>query len=78
LICSKRATADAGGRACHGREHPTEEHLLPLLVAYGATSPQDSMTVLDGGMDGVLSMDSFCLKPACRCNKLPGAVSSSL
>jgi 4,5-DOPA dioxygenase extradiol len=39
------------------RAHPTDEHYLPLLVAAGAAQPTDTLTVLDGGMDGVLSMD---------------------
>lgn len=41
------------------RAHPTEEHFLPLLVAIGAAHETESGDVLDGGMDGVLSMDSF-------------------
>ena len=42
------------------RAHPTEEHYLPLLVAAGAATDADSVTVLEGGMtDHVLSMDSF-------------------
>lgn len=48
-------------RAPHAaRAHPTEEHLLPLLVALGASHPDDPRRHLDGGMTyGVLSMDSF-------------------
>jgi 4,5-DOPA dioxygenase extradiol len=42
------------------RAHPTEEHILPLLVAYGASDASDTFRAIDGGMDhGVLSMDSF-------------------
>lgn len=42
------------------RAHPTEEHFLPLLVAFGASHTQDEFAKLDGGMTyGVLSMDSF-------------------
>jgi 4,5-DOPA dioxygenase extradiol len=41
------------------RAHPTEEHLLPLFVAYGASNDDDSMTLLDGGLDRALSMDSY-------------------
>ncbi len=42
------------------RAHPSEEHFLPLLVAMGATSENDEVTVLDGGIDnGALSMESY-------------------
>jgi 4,5-DOPA dioxygenase extradiol len=42
------------------RAHPTEEHLLPLLVAFGASDASDSFLAIDGGIDhGALSMDSF-------------------
>ena len=42
------------------RAHPTEEHYLPLLVALGASSLDDSRIRIPGGMTyGVLSMDSF-------------------
>ena len=42
------------------RAHPTEEHYLPLLVALGASRPEDTSRFLEGGMTyGVLSMDSY-------------------
>ena len=42
------------------RAHPTEEHYLPLLVALGASAPDESRRLLVGGMTyGTLSMDSF-------------------
>jgi 4,5-DOPA dioxygenase extradiol len=48
-------------RAPHAaRAHPTEEHYLPLLVAFGASHAAESATLIEGGMTyGVLSMDSF-------------------
>ena len=48
-------------RAPHAeRAHPTEEHLLPLLVAAGAARDDDAPAWIDGGMSyGTLSMDSF-------------------
>src|SRR6202142_965914 len=42
------------------RAHPTDEHFLPLLVAQGASLPDDPVDVLEGGIEhGMLSMDSF-------------------
>lgn len=42
------------------RAHPSEEHYLPLLVAIGASHPDESRRLVKGGMThGVLSMDSF-------------------
>lgn len=42
------------------RAHPTQEHYLPLLVALGTTSPDETISYLEGGLtNGVLSMDSF-------------------
>jgi 4,5-DOPA dioxygenase extradiol len=42
------------------RAHPSEEHFLPLLVAMGATTEADAVTVLDGGIThSVLSMESY-------------------
>lgn len=55
------AVIDYRRRAPHAaRAHPTEEHLLPLLVALGAATPEDAPHWIDGGMTyGTLSMDSF-------------------
>jgi 4,5-DOPA dioxygenase extradiol len=55
------AVIDYRRRAPHAaRAHPTEEHLLPLLVALGAAMPEDAPHWIDGGMTyGTLSMDSF-------------------
>lgn len=55
------ALADYRRRAPHAqRAHPSEEHYLPLLVAAGASHPEDRVHRIDGGMTyGVLSMDSF-------------------
>lgn len=55
------ALVDYRRRAPHAaRAHPSEEHYLPLLVALGASTREDTRTRLTGGMtDGVLSMDSF-------------------
>lgn len=41
------------------RAHPTEEHFLPLLVAIGARAYDEPLELIDGGVNGVLSMDSF-------------------
>ncbi len=42
------------------RAHPTDEHFLPLLIAMGATSADDPLRVLDGGITyGVISMESY-------------------
>ncbi|HEY8587270.1 MAG TPA: class III extradiol ring-cleavage dioxygenase [Rhodanobacter sp.] len=48
-------------RAPHAeRAHPSEEHYLPLLVAIGASDPDEPRSLIRGGMTyGVLSMDSF-------------------
>jgi 4,5-DOPA dioxygenase extradiol len=55
------ALVDYRRRAPHAeRAHPTEEHYLPLLVALGASTPDDAAQRVEGGMTyGVLSMDSF-------------------
>lgn len=42
------------------RAHPTDEHFLPLFVALGASTEQDSMHVLDTEIRyGMLSMESY-------------------
>lgn len=42
------------------RAHPTTEHFLPLLVAAGAASQPNPVTVLNGGIrHGVLAMESY-------------------
>jgi 4,5-DOPA dioxygenase extradiol len=48
-------------RAPHAqRAHPTSEHFLPLLVAFGAANDVLPATVLDGGIrHGVLAMESY-------------------
>lgn len=42
------------------RAHPTAEHYLPLPFAFGASSPDAPVRVIDGGMThGVLAMDAY-------------------
>lgn len=43
-----------------GRAHPSDEHFLPLLVAAGASSHDEPVEVIDGGVTyGVLSMEGY-------------------
>lgn len=62
------ALVDYRQQAPHAkRAHPTEEHFLPLLVAVGASEPEDAVQVIDGGMTyGVLSMESYAFAKAGR------------
>jgi 4,5-DOPA dioxygenase extradiol len=55
------ALVDYRRRAPHAlRAHPTEEHFLPLLAAFGASDDEDAVDVIEGGMTyGVLSMESY-------------------
>ena len=57
----QQSLVDYRSRAPHAqRAHPTEEHFLPLLVAFGASEEEDSIDVVEGGMTyGVLSMESY-------------------
>lgn len=55
-LCNYRDRAPAATRA-----HPTEEHLLPLFVALGASSDTDAFEVLTTEVRyGMLSMESYC------------------
>lgn len=55
-------------RAPHAsRAHPTSEHFLPLLVAFGAARDPLPATVLQGGIEhGVLAMESYVFGRAVR------------
>ena len=47
------------------RAHPSEEHFLPLFVAWGAAGDQASVSlVVDGFENGALAMDSYLFRPA--------------
>jgi 4,5-DOPA dioxygenase extradiol len=53
-------------RAPHARRaHPTEEHFLPLLVAYGAAGAGATVERIDLGVDaGFLAMDAYRFEAA--------------
>ena len=52
-----------GPQAC--RNHPTDEHYLPLLVALGAAGEGARGIRLPGGVSyGVLAMDAFVFRPS--------------
>jgi 4,5-DOPA dioxygenase extradiol len=53
-------------RAPHAvRNHPTDEHLLPLYVALGAAGPEPTVAhVHDDVTFGVLGMDVFVMRPS--------------
>jgi len=54
-----------GPHAC--RNHPTDEHFLPLLVAMGAAGEGAAGTRVPGGVShGVLAMDAFVFSPSPR------------
>jgi 4,5-DOPA dioxygenase extradiol len=52
-------------RAPHAvRAHPSEEHFLPLLVAYGAAGAGPRVERIDLGVDGgAIAMDAFIFQP---------------
>jgi len=60
-----QALLDWQQRAPHAqRAHPTDEHFLPLLVAYGAAGPDASVErVFDAVDSGVLAMDAYLFHP---------------
>ena len=45
------------------RAHPSEEHFLPLFVAYGAAG-EDARPerIIDGFLNGALAMDSYLFR----------------
>jgi 4,5-DOPA dioxygenase extradiol len=46
------------------RAHPSEEHFLPLLVAYGAAGAGPRVERIDLGVDGgAIAMDAFIFQP---------------
>jgi len=49
------------------RAHPSDEHFLPLPLAFGAAGPQPQIEHLDLGVDsGVLAMDAYVFTPRAR------------
>jgi len=47
------------------RAHPSDEHFLPLLVAYAAAGERPQVERLDLGVDGgAIAMDAFTFRPA--------------
>jgi len=52
-------------RAPHAqRAHPTEDHFLPLLVAYAAAGDRPQVERIDLGVDGgAIAMDVFVFRP---------------
>jgi 4,5-DOPA dioxygenase extradiol len=52
-------------RAPHAmRAHPSDEHFLPLPIAYAAAGPSPRVEHIDAGVDaGVLAMDAYLFHP---------------
>jgi 4,5-DOPA dioxygenase extradiol len=54
------ALVDFRGAPHSRRAHPSDEHYLPLLVAAGASSADEPVEVVEGGVTyGVLSMEGY-------------------
>ena len=42
------------------RAHPTDEHLLPLMIAYGARDNNEKLQIIKGEVTyGVINMESY-------------------
>jgi 4,5-DOPA dioxygenase extradiol len=61
----REALAAWHGRAPHAaRAHPSDEHFLPLPVAFAAAGPAPRAEHIDAGVDsGVLAMDAYLFWP---------------
>lgn len=61
LAKGAKALLDYRAEAPHAeRAHPSEEHFLPLLIAMGASTEADEVSVLHGGIsNGAISMESY-------------------
>jgi len=66
-------------RAPHAqRAHPTDEHLLPLLVAYAAAGGQPAVERIDLGVDGgAVAMDAFIFRPRQQALEQPAPVEAA-
>ena len=57
---SKRCSIGGNRHPAQRRAHPSEEHFLPLFVAYGAAGERVSADpIVDGFENGALAMDSY-------------------
>jgi len=66
-------------RAPHApRAHPTEEHLLPLFVAYAAAGDAPAVERIDLGVDGgAVAMDAFIFQPRQQARQRPAPVEAA-
>jgi 4,5-DOPA dioxygenase extradiol len=61
LLANYRELAPEAARA-----HPTEDHFLPLLVAFAAAGDRPQVERIDLGVDGgAIAMDAFVFRPLC-------------
>jgi aromatic ring-opening dioxygenase catalytic subunit (LigB family) len=57
---ARRCSTTAAWRRLRLKNHPTEEHLLPLYVAMGAAGPAARATQLHASFEhGILAMDAY-------------------